>query len=160
MNNLISWVKRTICCLLSGRGSSQKAREETWEYLSQTCREMSRGGSGASAQPRGSLESPDPCQGRTGGTGTAGCCSMEEDGQRREGKRRRAQAEHPRVRWQQHWPGLPGDLFAFVTYLFWPLQRRLPAQQGVERPGLCSCSAQPAMGTALIQRGFAPLSPS
>lgn len=85
---------------------------------------------------------------------------MEEDGQRREGKRRRAQAEHPRVRWQQHWPGLPGDLFAFVTYLFWPLQRRLPAQQGVERPGLCSCSAQPAMGTALIQRGFAPLSPS
>lgn len=99
MNNLISWVKRTICCSLSGRESSQKAWEETWGMSEPNLPGGVRRSSDASDQHWDSLErhSPNPCQGRTGAgsTGTTGSFSVAEGGQRRKGKLRKAQAEHP-----------------------------------------------------------------
>lgn len=85
MNNLISWVKRTICCLLSGRGGSQKAREETWGISEPNLPGDEQGmqrwqwGFPGEARPKSLLE-----QGGSG-TGTTGPFSMEKGA--REGRK-------------------------------------------------------------------------
>lgn len=151
-------MKRTICCLLSGRGSSQKAREETWRMS-----EPSWGDAQSPARAFPGEPSPDP-RGRTGAQGP----QLEEDGRRRGGELGEPKLSilpHSRSRSQPGLqcalaaalpgcPGLPGDLQATACLChFFILDTAAPAPCSA---GLCAAAAlHPALGEAPSSSGEA-----
>lgn len=185
MNNLISWVKRTICCLLSGRESAQKARHgrKLGEDLSRTRREMGRARSGDLRRDSLERHSPNPGGKHRDLRAPLHGRRRPKEGREAEESSSRASSRTPRSRSPGRARGCAGSSPARMSWAAWgaagnclPLSLVYFGHCSAKSPlgrawgGWLRAAAarQPgpgqrqelAVGTELIRRGFAPLSPS